>query len=67
MTTFPGYDAWKLATPYDDDPVCKCGFEDGKKDECTCEQDARDAADEKADHDYERYREEMAERKFNDE
>ena len=33
---FKGYDAWKLATPYDDEPkLCECGVED-----CTCAEDA---------------------------
>lgn len=42
MPTFPGYDAWKLATPWDDEPEpCECGEPD-----CTCAEDAElDRAD----------------------
>lgn len=49
MPTFPGYDAWKLATPYDDEPEpCECG-----KDDCTC---AEDAELDRADYLYEQMR-----------
>ena len=56
MSDLPsGYDAWRLASPDDDDPdPCECGEED-----CTC---AEDEALDRGDWLYERMRDDRMER-----
>ena len=55
-----GYDAWKLATPWDDAPECKCDAQDIMSDDCTCKQDAEDEALERGDYLYEQMRDRSA-------
>ena len=51
----PGYDAWKLASPYDDEELTEEEMEELQEKES-----------EREEYEYDRYRDEMMERRYND-